>query len=66
MRKVELSAVTMTSFASLARWTPPQTSTERHNDITILPGPEVIKIMLNSAEHETLNAHKYEKYENIR
>ena len=30
---------------------------------TIFPGPEVIKLffMLNSAEHEILNAHKYEK-----
>ena len=31
------------------------------------PGPKVIKLffMLNSAEHEILNAHKYKKYQEI-
>ena len=31
------------------------------------PGPEVIKLffMLNSAEHELLNAHKYENIKNF-
>ena len=28
-----------------------------------IPGPDVIKIMLNSAEHETVNAHKYKNRE---
>ena len=29
--------------------------------MAVTPGLEVIKIMLNSAEHEILDAHKYKK-----
>ena len=32
---------------------------------TIIPGPEVIKIMLKSTELEILNAHKYKTLRNL-
>ena len=41
------------------------TRTKANNIIT--PGPKVIKLfsVLNSVEHEILNAHKYKKYQEI-